>query len=597
MASFSIEFRDEISEALQHLIDRSEQIYLRLGEEFPRLLSEMDESVTRSRALAGQIRGTGESAGATGFDIGDTISAASGIVSEGRQRFSEMRERDDEIFSDLSRSLDSLGTLGSRIGAIKEDSIEMELISINAMTVALKAGQAGRAFSYITEELKRLSAATIEMTENIEGRGEHLQSVFAAFRQEMEEAATRQREVFGHAADRLEESFGGFREGLSEIADSLVGIADEAVAVKAPLQRIMQEVQLHDLVKQSVDHVIISLDELTRAKNAETPEEVLDELTFFESMPQLCIGILDEVSERIRSSVSLFREQSEAAERTISAVEKRCSDFVRVYVGGQANGTSSIDELYESSSGILATLLRDLRDSLRRRQRIADRSRELMKQVNNLNDDLRKFSVLVNRFRSVDIHSRIEVSKQKILQEMSGTVDEMNALTRRIEQDVNACIEDTSEFMSGSSVVLANSRTIFEEESTYVKRFSRRINDRHGELNDARSRLVSSVSNYSAFTSRFLDLFREASSQHNALEELVGIIESAKESLNEVRERAISKKSRILQESEYESWSLESDRLKKIIERFTIFTHKASAGQIGGFEVEQGQESGEVTLF
>ena len=42
------------------------------------------------------------------------------------------------------------------------------------MTVALKSGGAGKAFSVITDELKRLSTSTIALTESITARGREL---------------------------------------------------------------------------------------------------------------------------------------------------------------------------------------------------------------------------------------------------------------------------------------------------------------------------------------------------------------------------------------------------------------------------------------
>ena len=41
----------------------------------------------------------------------------------------------------------------------------------------------------------------------------------------------------------------------------------------------------------------------------------------------------------------------------------------------------------------------------------------------------------------------------------------------------------------------------------------------------------------------------------------------------------------------------ESERLRRMVERFTIFTHKKAAGAIGSFAVEEGGQAGEVTLF
>ena len=43
--------------------------------------------------------------------------------------------------------------------------------------------------------------------------------------------------------------------------------------------------------------------------------------------------------------------------------------------------------------------------------------------------------------------------------------------------------------------------------------------------------------------------------------------------------------------------SIRSQRLREMIERFTIFTHKKTAGAIGRFDVEDGVKAGEITLF
>jgi hypothetical protein len=42
---------------------------------------------------------------------------------------------------------------------------------------------------------------------------------------------------------------------------------------------------------------------------------------------------------------------------------------------------------------------------------------------------------------------------------------------------------------------------------------------------------------------------------------------------------------------------IHGERLKAMIQRFTILTHKRAAGELGNFDVEDGVEVGEVTLF
>ena len=45
------------------------------------------------------------------------------------------------------------------------------------------------------------------------------------------------------------------------------------------------------------------------------------------------------------------------------------------------------------------------------------------------------------------------------------------------------------------------------------------------------------------------------------------------------------------------SWEIHEDRLQETVSQFTIYAHKARAGEIAGFDIESGIDEGEVTFF
>ena len=53
----------------------------------------------------------------------------------------------------------------------------------------------------------------------------------------------------------------------------------------------------------------------------------------------------------------------------------------------------------------------------------------------------------------------------------------------------------------------------------------------------------------------------------------------------------------LLKERGLETWTLSNTQLKAMVGRFTMFTHKKIAAELGNFEVEDSVDSGEVTLF
>ena len=58
-----------------------------------------------------------------------------------------------------------------------------------------------------------------------------------------------------------------------------------------------------------------------------------------------------------------------------------------------------------------------------------------------------------------------------------------------------------------------------------------------------------------------------------------------------------TKKLQYLERFELDSWELKDDRLKELIQHFTITAHKEEAASLGSFGVEDGIESGEITFF
>ena len=76
-----------------------------------------------------------------------------------------MRNRNIELVNSFSSRMEVLQAMNSLIQKIKDESSEMELISLNAMVVSIKSGKEGQAFSYITSNLKQLSLRLIAQSD------------------------------------------------------------------------------------------------------------------------------------------------------------------------------------------------------------------------------------------------------------------------------------------------------------------------------------------------------------------------------------------------------------------------------------------------
>jgi methyl-accepting chemotaxis protein len=164
-------------------------------------------------------------------------------------------ETENRFFDGVEAGIGSLSKLDQIIDRVREDSEEMEIVSLNAMTVALKSGSAGRAFSVITDELKRLSGKTIQHANDLSSAGTELLDGLDSLRRTLGNLARKQEHFFGTVKETLDGGFKRLDAEVDETAATLRALASQASGVREPVSEIMQGVQLQDIIRQSLDHV------------------------------------------------------------------------------------------------------------------------------------------------------------------------------------------------------------------------------------------------------------------------------------------------------------------------------------------------------
>ncbi|HAE21943.1 MAG TPA: hypothetical protein DCG47_06415, partial [Spirochaetaceae bacterium] len=210
---------DTVHASLAPFIDRiktiervTESIYLKLGKLFPAIKSGVDQSAQLAedaiRAVLFAHRG-GASAELAKRRSEDFLEDATFF-------FDKASQTESGFLNAIEASIENLSQLDDIIDRIRADSEEMEIVSLNAMTVALKSGAAGRAFSVITDELKRLSGRTIQHANDLSRSGSSLMEELAALQFALSELTEKQNAFFSAVRETLEH---GFRE-LDEAVDS-----------------------------------------------------------------------------------------------------------------------------------------------------------------------------------------------------------------------------------------------------------------------------------------------------------------------------------------------------------------------------------------
>ena len=604
MLSMQIEnlrHRETISHKLQHLIRQTEDIFLSFARDYPQLLKETEKSLSATlRVLAcfeDDSRAGCRDSAVGQNDLSQTVRTTTEIIRETIDYLRVMEKSDTTLFAQLELGIRGLDGLDQKIKHIKEDSIEMELISLNAMTVALKAGASGRAFSFITEELKRLSAKIIELTDEVTGNGREISNRFSDLQTAMIDLEAYQQTVVSEVNQELYGRFEDFVQGISRAVGHLGDLTRGAETVKPPLSKIMELTQKQDIIRQSLEHVIISVDELREIHDNVDTETLLDELTFFYLMPQLCIAVLDEVEEHIRQAGAAIDERIDDARAEINKLDGSRNKIVKDFLDSTDLGSRTINVLHEESSKALKKMARELQEIVSRKHSLGGLTLNLLKGIQSLNTNFNHFTSLISRFQTIDVASRIEVAKNSVLDQMTSTVEEMTALTQRIGRDVESSYGITTEFLNTSKETIFQVREQFEAQDARIRRQESRLNQRLGQLEDGKNNLDTMIRHFSVFSSTFFNLFERSTSNFRRLDDVLSIVDEVRDQLRSIQDEAEAARAKVLQRIGRSTWELKNEKLQSIIERFTIFSHKKVAGNLAGFDVEDGVSSGEVTLF
>jgi len=574
----------DVLQKLKTVSVESGKEFIELSNSFPILIKELEDVGTNKTQL--------EDFESIIKELHFAVERQSVLLEKNRKFLNDFKNKNNDLFTGISDKIHLLDTIQDIILGIKDESENMEVISLNAMVVSIRSGKEGQAFSYITANLKQSSKRLIKQSDALIQYENTVQNMLKELENEIQQVNTLN--IQSDNQEKVENS--EIIITANKISQTLHEMVDSSKTIKQPILKAMEGIQIQDIIRQSLDDILLAIEKIKEVDQNATPEKKLEQLSTNKKLLQLCIRCLSGVKRNLESSIEVFTTNRNSVNKILTSLEDSRTSFL--------NGVAGEETVLKTLHRCINQTVENFNMFTHLIQSYQQIQSSVLKAVKNIQESVAEmsacftaFNPIIGNLQYVAIAQRIEVARNEAISSIKDTVEHMANLIAQTQENVqtaqnqlqdftDTCNTEIKKFLDASTRDDKNFYTVKKDKEVFAT-----------DLDKIYYSLDRAAANFSVYSPDFYTNYSNISDSIDRLKGLSQLINDAQQNLKHLLDITDSERNALISNHQLEDSGIHNMDILEFLNHFTITADKQEAGFLAGVDVTGGATAGEITFF